>query len=76
MASWVKVKPSLQISERQQKAIEYIEQHGNIHNKVYQDINQVSKPTATRDLQKLVSLKVIKKTGTSGESIKYMLVGS
>ena len=38
--------------------------------------NHVSKPTATKDLQKLVSLKVIKKTGTAGESIKYILVGS
>ena len=71
-----KAKPTLQISERQQKAIEYIQQHGSISNKVYQDINHVSKPTATRDLQKLVSLQVIKKTGTSGESIKYILVGS
>jgi ATP-dependent DNA helicase RecG len=72
----IKTKPYLQISERQQKAIEYIQQHGNINNKVYQDINHVSKPTATRDLQKLVSLEVIKKTGTAGESIKYILVGS
>ena len=72
----VKAKPTLQISERQQKAIEYIQQHGNISNKVYQEINHVSKPTATRDLQMLVSLDIIKKTGTAGESIKYVLMGS
>jgi ATP-dependent DNA helicase RecG len=72
----VKAKPTLQISERQQKAIEYIQQHGNISNKVYQKINHVSKPTATRDLQMLVSLDIIKKTGTAGESIKYVLMGS
>ena len=72
----VKAKPTLQISERQQKAIEYIQQHGNISNKVYQKINHVSKPTATRDLQMLVSLDIIKKTGTAAKNITYILMGS
>jgi ATP-dependent DNA helicase RecG len=67
---------SHQISERQQKAVAYIRQHGTISNKIYQEINSVSKPTATRDLQNLVSLKVIEMTGTAGENIKYILVGS
>ena len=67
---------SSQISERQQKAIEYIRQRGTISNKIYQEINNVSKPTATRDLQNLVSLKMIEMTGTAGENIKYVLVGS
>ena len=66
----------LQISERQQKAIEYIRQYGTISNKIYQEINHISKPTATRDLKNLVLLKIIEMTGTSGESIKYVLVGS
>ena len=44
--------------------------------KIYQEINSVSKPTATRDLQNLISLKVIEMTGTAGENIKYILVGS
>ena len=68
------VKPHLQSSERQQQAVEYIRQHGNISNKIYQEINNVSKPTATRDLKKLVSLKIIKMMGTSGENIKYILL--
>ena len=72
----IKKLPNPQISERQQKAIEYIRQHSTISNKIYQDINNVSKPTATRDLQNLVSLKIIEMTGTSGENIKYNLVGS
>ena len=66
----------LQISERQKKAIEYIRQYGTISNKIYQEVNSVSKPTATRDLQNLVSLKIIEMTGTAGENIKYILVGS
>ena len=71
----IEKEPDYQISERQKKAIEYIKQHGNISNKIYQEINHVSKPTATRDLQRLVLLEIIEKKGTSGESIKYILVG-
>jgi ATP-dependent DNA helicase RecG len=70
------VKVKVQISDRQQKAVEYIQQHGYINNKKYQELNNVSKPTATRDLQKLVALKIIEMKGTSGENISYMLVGS
>jgi len=68
--------PNLKLSLRQQKAIEYIEQHGNISNKIYQELNNVSKPTATRDLKKLVLSGIIEMKGTSGENVKYFLVGS
>lgn len=64
------------LSPRQQKAIEYLKQNSEINNTVYQELNNISKPTATRDLQHLVSIGLIKKTGTSGGSIKYILVGS
>lgn len=64
------------LSPRQQKAIEYLKQNSEINNSIYQDLNNISKPTATRDLQQLVAMKLIKKIGTSGESIKYILVGS
>ena len=69
-------KQNHQISERQQKAIEYLKEHGTISNKIYQEINNVSKPTATRDLKNLVLLKIMEMTGTAGENIKYILVGS
>jgi ATP-dependent DNA helicase RecG len=69
-------KPNFQITERQQKAIDYIRKNGSISNKIYQEIINVSKPTATRDLQKLVLSKIIEMTGTSGENVKYILVGS
>jgi ATP-dependent DNA helicase RecG len=65
-----------ELSLRQQKAVDFLKENGIISNKIYQEINKVSKPTATRDLQKLVLLGVIKMTGTSGENIKYILVGS
>jgi ATP-dependent DNA helicase RecG len=64
----------LKLSLRQQKAVEYIRQHGNISNKIYQELNNVSKPTATRDLQKLVLLGIIEMTGTAGENIRYILM--
>lgn len=64
------------LSPRQQKAIEYLKQNSEINNTIYQELNNISKPTATRDLQHLVSIGLIKKTGTSGGSIKYILVGS
>ena len=67
---------NFQVSERQQKAIEYIRQHGAISNRIYQEINKVSKPTATRDMKHLVSLGIVEMTGTAGENIKYIIVGS
>jgi ATP-dependent DNA helicase RecG len=69
-------KTKVQITERQQKAIEYIRHNDNITNTIYHEINNVSKPTATRDLQKLVELGIIEMTGTSRDKVKYILVGS
>jgi ATP-dependent DNA helicase RecG len=63
------------LTERQRRAVEHIKRHGNISNKVYQEINKVSKPTATRDLQELVSFGIIDTTG-DGRSLKYILIGS
>ena len=60
------------ITARQQKAVEYVQQHGSISNKIYQEINAVSKPTATRDLQKLVELGILEMTG-SGRDSEYRL---
>ena len=72
IANKTDVRPDIPINGRQQKAVDYIRLHGNISNKMYQEINNVSKPTATRDLQKLVSLGIIAiKAGTSGKNILY-----
>ncbi|WP_422656655.1 DeoR family transcriptional regulator [Methanomicrobium antiquum] len=43
---------------------------GEISNKVYQELNSVSKTTAIRDLNELVSSGVLKRTDV-GKSIIY-----
>jgi ATP-dependent DNA helicase RecG len=60
---------------RQQKAVEFVKKNGSISNKIYQELTGVSKRTATNDLTELVQNLVFEKQGSSGESIKYFLVG-
>jgi ATP-dependent DNA helicase RecG len=71
----IDVKSDVQISERQQKAVEYVKKNGSISNKIYQELTGVSKRTATNDLTELVQNLVFEKKGTSGENIKYFLMG-
>lgn len=50
------------------------ESHGSIENKTYQEINSVSKRTATNELSELVmEFKLLKKNGTRGAGIYYEL---
>ncbi len=54
----------LGLNNRQMKAVEYVRTRGRITNSEYQEINNISKPTATRDLQELTeNLKVFTNTG-------------
>lgn len=63
-------------TERQKRAVDYIKENGSITNNIYQELTNISKPTATRDLAELVKLNIVEKIGTAGESVKYILVGS
>ena len=63
----------LGLNERQAKALLYIKQNGKISNAVYQDINDISKPTATRDIKELIQKDLIKNIGTKGASAIYVL---
>lgn len=64
------------LSARQIKAVLYTKENGKITNAEYQEINGISKRTATSDLSELVEkFKIIQKYGTSGSSIYYKLVG-
>jgi ATP-dependent DNA helicase RecG len=67
---------SLRINDRQVKAMMYIKEHGKITNSIYQDLNEVSKPTATRDLQALTEKKVLKSFGSKEAGVYYELIGS
>lgn len=66
----------LGINERQIKAMLYAKENKRISNKEYQNINNVSKRTATNDLTELVDkFKILKKIGTSGAGIYYKPMG-
>lgn len=66
----------LGINERQIKAVLYAKENNRISNKEYQNINDVSKRTATNDLTELVDkFKILNKIGTSGAGIYYKLMG-
>lgn len=64
--------PSL--NERQKKAIKLLGRRKNMSNAVYQKLTGVSKPTATRDLQALVTWKIFSPPATKGAGALYTLL--
>ena len=64
------------LNERQIKAIIYVKEKGKITNKEYQELNLVSKPSATRDLQALVELGLLEQQGATGKGTFYVLLKS
>lgn len=54
---------SLNLNERQVKAILYLKKNGRLTNKEYQEINNITDRTALRDLEKLIELNIIKRIG-------------
>ena len=65
----------LGLNQRQLAAVKYVKEKGKISNQIYQEINNTTKRTASRDLTALVSLGVFKKTGVTGKGTLYMLRG-
>jgi len=61
------------LSARQALGLNYLALQQELSNPVYQDINKVSKATATRDLQDLVRRGIIS-VGGWGAGIKYTLL--
>lgn len=61
------------LNERQKKAIEYVKEKEKITNKEYQEINNISKPTATRELNELLHKKIFIKYGVTGKGTHYTL---
>ncbi|HOE39792.1 MAG TPA: ATP-binding protein [Bacteroidales bacterium] len=67
---------SLGLNDRQIKAVLFAKENGKITNSDYQSLNNISKRTATTELTELVNqFKVLTKTGTSGSSVSYKIVG-
>ena|SRR5579864_2756334 len=61
------------LNDRQAKAIKYMAKSATITNAVYQRMTGASKPTATRDLQELVRLKIFTPPKTKGAGAYYSL---
>ncbi|WP_187774937.1 hypothetical protein [Pedobacter sp. BS3] len=60
---------SLGLNERQVKAVLYAKKKGKITNKEYQELNQISKRTATTELTELAErYALFKREGTSSAS--------
>ncbi len=65
----------LGLNARQLKAVQYVKEKGKITNKEYQEINDVSKRTATNDLTELVNeYKLMNNIGFGAGSF-YELIG-
>ena len=65
------------LNQRQNRVIEYLNENNTITNKIYQELCEVSKATATRDLTELVEKhKLLERTGDVGAGTTYKLIGS
>ncbi len=68
---------SLGLNERQVKAVLYVKANTSITNSQYQDLNKISRITATRDLSELVEkYKVFEKSGKVGAGTNYRIIAS
>ena len=61
----------LGLNERQIKAVLFTKEKGKITNSDYQELNQVSRATATRDLMELVDMEIILLKGTGKRDLHY-----
>lgn len=64
---------SLDLNERQVKALLYAKDKGKITNNDYQTLNDVSRETATRDFKELIDKQLIKSSGQKGAGAFYTL---
>ena len=65
----------IELNERQIKAVQFVKEKGKITNSEYQEINIISRRTATDELMELVTNHhIFVKRGTSGSSIYYEIV--
>ena len=63
------------LNARQLNAVKFVKQHGQISNQAYQEINSITKRTASRDLTRMVVVGVFQKIGITGKGTLYALRG-
>jgi ATP-dependent DNA helicase RecG len=61
------------LNKRQIKAVIYVKENEKITNKIYQELNGVSKPMSSLDLTNLVERKIFKRLGITGRGTEYIL---
>ncbi|HOK79624.1 MAG TPA: ATP-binding protein [bacterium] len=61
------------LNERQIKAVLYVKEIGRITNREYQELNNISRQTATLDLKEIVDKKIFRTIGKAGRGIAYEL---
>lgn len=61
-----------QLSERQHKALVYVQQHGQITNRAYQALTGVSQKQTVRDLNEMVAAHILQRQG-SGRATRYVV---
>lgn len=64
---------SLGLNDRQVKAVLHLKTTGRITSADYQRLTTASRQTATRDLDELAKLEVIRRVGTTGRGTYYVL---
>ena len=64
---------TLNLNNRQVKAILYTKENGKITNSEYQELNDTSNRTASRDLTELVERGVLKSSGSKGAGAFYSI---
>ncbi|MCK4392325.1 DUF4062 domain-containing protein [Candidatus Bipolaricaulota bacterium] len=69
------VMSELGLSEQQAEAVRFVRVNHRIANAEYREQFDVSKATATRDLEQLVKIGVFEKVGTTGVGTHYILAG-
>jgi len=62
------------INDGRIKTVMYVKERWKITNKEYQNVAQISKPTASRELAVLVNNKILKREGITGKGTFYSLI--
>jgi ATP-dependent DNA helicase RecG len=66
---------TMDLTERQIKAVLYVKEKGKITNKEYQVLCELKKRQATDDLKKLENKEIFKRVGSTGKGTYYILKG-
>jgi ATP-dependent DNA helicase RecG len=62
-----------ELNERQIKAVLYVKENRKITNKEYQEINQTSERTASREISELIKMNLLEQAGSFGAGSFYKL---